>query len=452
MKNQSLSQQRVLAATSISYIVVILDTSIVNVALERISNALHTHISGLQWVVNAYTLAFACLLLSGGTLGDRWGARNIYLAGLALFTAASALCGFAPDLTILTIARVLQGVGAALLVPCSLTLINHAYPDPGERAVAFGVWASCGGAAMAAGPLVGGLLINMFGWRSIFLANVPIGLLGVWLIWRVARDKSETQIRHLDLSGQLSLIVALGSLITVLIEGPVLGWQSLPILIGIAVSIVSAGLFLMIESLRDQPMLPLSFFGNGLFSGSVVVTMVSALIFYGLVFMLSLYFQQVRNYSALQTGLSFLPLTAMVTFGSMISSRLTKKYGPRWPVAVALGLYATGFFGLLPVTATSPYWMIALPLPVIGLAAGLITPAATTALMGTVEKSRAGVAAGVQNASRQTGASIGVAIFGALSVAIHPFNASMHTAMWIAAVISLAALLIWWLTAISNHR
>src|SRR6218665_3074219 len=143
MKNQSPSQQRVLAATSISYIVERFDSHSVNVAQERISNALHTHISGLQWVVNAYTLAFACLLLSGGTLGDRWGARNIYLAGLALFTAASALCGFAPHLTIPTIARVLQGVGAALLVPGSLTLINHAYPDPGERAVAFAICSSC---------------------------------------------------------------------------------------------------------------------------------------------------------------------------------------------------------------------------------------------------------------------------------------------------------------------
>ncbi|PGH39186.1 MAG: MFS transporter [Candidatus Nephrothrix sp. EaCA] len=452
MKSSSLLQQRVLAATGISYIVVILDASIVNVALERISNALHTHISGLQWVVNAYTLTFACLLLSGGTLGDRWGARNIYLAGLVLFTAASALCGLAPDLPILTLARVLQGAGAALLVPCSLTLINHTYPDPRERAVAFGVWASCGGAAMAAGPLVGGLLINMLGWRSIFLANVPIGLLGVWLTWRVARDQSETPVRPFDLGGQLSLILALGALIAVLIEGPALGWLSLPILIGMAAGIASGGLFLILESRQEQPMLPLSLFKSGLFSGSVVVTLTSALIFYGLVFVLSLYFQEVRNYSALQTGLSFLPLTAMVTFGSMISGRLVKKYGPRWPVAAALGLYALGFFGLLPVAAASPYWMIALPLPVIGLAAGLITPAATAALMGTVEKGRAGTAAGVQNSSRQTGASVGVAIFGALSAAIRPFDVGMNAAMWSAAIISLVSLLIWQRATVAINR
>lgn len=176
-KTQSadLIKRRVLVATSFSYIVVVLDTTIVNVALERISSALFTDIAGLQWVVNAYTLAFASLLLTGGTLGDRWGARNVYLAGLAVFTLASGFCGIAASLAVLIAARVLQGIGAAMLAPCSLTLLNNAYPDAGERASAIGVWAACGGAALAAGPLVGGILIHLFGWRSIFLVNIPLG-------------------------------------------------------------------------------------------------------------------------------------------------------------------------------------------------------------------------------------------------------------------------------------
>ena len=171
-------QRRVLAATSISYIVVILDTSIVNVALGSIADALATSTEGLQWVVNAYTLSFASLLLTGGALGDRLGAKQVYFAGLAVFTLASALCGVAPDLAALIGARALQGIGASMLVPCSLMLINRAYSDPGERGRAIGLWAACGGAAMAGGPLIGGILIHAFGWRSIFLANLPIGLIG----------------------------------------------------------------------------------------------------------------------------------------------------------------------------------------------------------------------------------------------------------------------------------
>ncbi|MEX4004604.1 MFS transporter, partial [Paraburkholderia sp. EG285A] len=172
-------QRRVLWATSISYVVVILDTSIVNVALERIGASLAGGVAGLQWVVNAYTLTFASLLLSGGTLGDRLGARQVYMAGLAVFTAASVLCGAAPSLALLTLGRVLQGMGAALLVPASMALINGACTDARERAAAFGVWAGLGGVAMAAGPLLGGVLIGLVGWRSIFLLNVPVCLAGI---------------------------------------------------------------------------------------------------------------------------------------------------------------------------------------------------------------------------------------------------------------------------------
>ncbi|QAU23215.1 DHA2 family efflux MFS transporter permease subunit [Dyella sp. M7H15-1] len=437
--------RRVLAATSISYIVVILDTSIVNVALERIAHGLSTDIAGLQWVVNAYTLAFASLLLSGGTLGDRWGARNVYLAGLAVFTLASALCGIAPSLAILTVARVLQGVGAAMLVPCSLTLLNHAYPDPGERTHAIGVWAGCGGAALAAGPLVGGFLIDLFGWRSIFLANIPIGALGIWMTSRIPRDDEKANhTHHLDLSGQITAILALGTLVAVLIEGPALGWDSPAVLIGIAICIVAWLAFLTIEARRAQPMLPLSFFRNGVFAGSTIVAMATTLTFFGLIFVFSLYFQQVREYSPLRTGLAFLPLTAVVTGGNMVSGRWAKARGPRWPVLVGLGCLVIGFLGMVPSTPASPYWLVGLPMLAIGLGGGLITPAATAALMGTVEKSRAGIAAGVLNSARQTGAALGVAIFGTLIATLHPFEVGMRTALQTAAALSFLSALVWW--------
>ena len=189
---QGAGQQRLtLAATSVSYIVVILDTSIVNVALERIAAGLGTGVVGLQWVVNAYTLSFASLLLTGGALGDRWGPRRVYMAGLLLFTLASALCGMAPSLAALIGARLAQGVGAALLVPCSLALLNAANPEPAARSAAIGIWAACGAAALAAGPLVGGALIASFGWRSIFLVNLPIGAIGVWLTSALAEPHAD---------------------------------------------------------------------------------------------------------------------------------------------------------------------------------------------------------------------------------------------------------------------
>lgn len=446
--NTAMLQRRILAATSISYVVVILDISIVNVALERIATGLSTDIAGLQWVVNAYTLAFASLLLTGGALGDRWGARNVYLIGLLMFTFASAACGIAPNLTMLTLARTMQGLGAAMLVPCSLTLLNQAYPDPGGRAHAIGIWSGCGGAALAAGPLLGGILIDFLGWRSIFLVNVPIGLLGIWMTWRIAQNENPESARGLDLPGQCAGIVALGALVAILIEGPTIGWSSMGVLIGLLISLAAWTTFLMIEARRSQPMLPLALFRNALFSGAAVVAMTTTLTFFGLIFVLSLYFQQARGYSPLSTGLAFLPLTAFVTGSNVISGRWAKAYGPRWPVIVGLGCSAIGFLGMLLPTPASPYWMEGLPMLAVGVGGGLITPAVTGALMASVEKARAGVAAGVLNVARQTGAALGVAIFGAMISQLHPLEVGLRAALLMASILSIVAILVWWFCSI----
>ncbi len=438
-------KKSVLLATSLSYVVVILDTTIVNIALAKIAASLGADVAGLQWVVNAYTLTFASLLLTGGLLGDRLGARNVYLTGLLVFAAASALCGFAPNLTTLVIARVMQGVGAALLVPCSLTLISTAYTDAQQRAGAISVWAGCGGIAMAAGPLVGGLLVHWFGWRSIFVVNVPIAACGALLTLRIPGMR-RARIEHMDFAGQAAAIVALACSVAVLIEGAKLGWRSAPIVVGIGAAVAGWIGFVLIERRRAQPMLPLALFRHPVFSASVFVSLISALVFYGLLFLLSLYFQEGRGWQSLQTGLAFLPLTVMVTAGSFSAGRLGAAYGTSRVVIGGFLLYAIGFAGLLALAHDVPYWRIALCFPAVGFGSGVITPAATATLLSAVDKTRAGVAAGVLNASRQTGSAFGVAIFGLLLGAAQPGGVGVRTAVSLAIGLSLLAAFSWRIT------
>lgn len=437
-------QRRVLLATSISYVVVILDTSIVNVALERIAAGFAGGVSELQWVVNAYTLTFASLLLTGGTLADRLGARNVYLGGLASFTVASMLCGAAPSFAVLIAARVLQGVGAALLVPASMTLINQTWPNPRERAAVFGLWAGLGGVAMASGPLLGGVLIGLSSWRTIFLANVPVCAAGIVMAWRVARRSRPATVRTFDVAGQFSGIAALALLNISVIEAPVYGWGSAVIVGCVAATLMASGLFVAIETHRAQPMLPLSLFRHPLFSASVIVSTVSAFTFYGLLFNLSLYLQRQLGYSPVRAGLAFLPLTIVVPVGSLLAKRAVQYVGLKWLIVGALLLAASGYLALMGMGASARYGMLALPLPAIGLAASLITPATTAALMLCVDSSRAGIAAGVLNAARQTGGALGVALAGAL-IAMRPSVAEgMRTSLLIAAMMSTIAGAIWW--------
>jgi DHA2 family methylenomycin A resistance protein-like MFS transporter len=442
-------KKSILWATSLSYVVVTLDTSIVNIALARIAATLGSDLSGLQWVVNAYTLTFAGLLLTGGLLGDRLGAKNVYMTGLLVFAGASAVCGAAPDLATLVAARTLQGVGAALLVPSSLTLISTGYCDATERAGAISVWAGCGGVAMAAGPFAGGLLIHWFGWRSIFFVNVPLAMGGAWLTLRIPRASDRHGGPHMDLGGQAAAIVALGSSIAILIEGANLGWGSAPILCGIALATAAWLCFVVIERRHMQPMLPPSLFRVPVFSASAFVSMVSAFIFYGLLFLLSLHFQESFGWPAWQTGLAFLPLTVLVAGGSFSASRLCRAYGARHVVVGGFLLYAIGFSGLLGLANHTPYWRLALFFPAVGFGAGVITPAVTVAVMSTVEKSRVGIAAGVLNASRQSGSAFGVATFGALMSTTRTLGQGVLMAVLLAIGLSLAAAACW--RATSRH-
>src|SRR6202795_5073357 len=262
----NLSTWLTLAAMSLGYGVVQLDVTIVNTALDSIGTSLGGGVSELQWVVSSYTIAFAAFILTAGALGDRLGAKRIFMAGFAVFTAASVACALSPSAALLIAARAAQGLGAAILVPNSLALLSHAYPDEKGRGRAVGIWAAGASLALISGPLLGGALIALVGWRSIFLVNLPIGLGGLWLSWRYATETTRSPQREIDLPGQLAAIACLGCLAGAIIEGGTLGWRHPFVIAGFAASAVLAVLFVLQEWRAPQPMLPLSLFGHRLFA------------------------------------------------------------------------------------------------------------------------------------------------------------------------------------------
>jgi MFS transporter, DHA2 family, methylenomycin A resistance protein len=426
--------------TCLGCVVVLLDVSIVNVALQRIADGLGGKVSDLQWIVDAYTLVFASFLLSGGTAGDRYGNKQVFAAGFVLFTTASIFCGTANSLAALIAARVLQGLGAALIIPCSLTLLNHAFNDSAQRAKAFGWWAGSGGVSVAAGPLIGGLLVHAYGWRSIFFVNIPIGFVALLLTLRYIREERPVPGRKIDLAGQVVSLLTLGALTTVLIEGANWGWLS-PGIIGLGVGFCLLSLlFFVIETRHSDPMLPLTLFHSVQFSVASALGLLLSFAFYGLIFTLSLYFQQVRHYSPLKTGLAFLPVTGLLTVMNVFSGRLAAERGMRFPIVVGFVVGGIGFFWLgLATNEKAGYANILLPLLGIGAGVPLILPPVTSVLLASVDRSQVGLASATLNAGRQIGAAAGVAVLGSLLSAQHNLIAGFRIAMIVSGVACLIA-------------
>jgi MFS transporter, DHA2 family, methylenomycin A resistance protein len=404
-----------LLATSLGFGVVQLDVSVVNVAIKPIGADLGGGVSGLQWVVGAYTVAFAALILSAGALGDRIGAKRVFITGFALFTVASAACGLAPTLGFLIAARAVQGAGAAVLVPSSLSLLNHAYRDERARAHAVGLWAAGASVALSAGPLIGGVLTSSLGWRSIFFINAPIGLAGILLTLQFATETPRAAGRGIDLPGQLTAIIALVALAAAMIEAGQRGFADGLVLTGFGVAAISLTAFVLIESRRRRPMLPLGLFRSRTFSVTSAIGIVINVAFYGLIFVLSLYFQDTRHYSVLLTGLAFAPTTVAIFTANLLAGSLARRAGRRTLLAGAALLLAAGLGGLLVVGSGTSYVAIVAQLVVVGFALGLIVPVMTSALLGSVDRSHSGVASGTLNTARQTGSVIGVGLFGSLA-------------------------------------
>jgi DHA2 family methylenomycin A resistance protein-like MFS transporter len=428
-----------LAAMSLGYGVVQLDVTIVNTALSSIGTSLGGGVAELQWVVSAYTIAFAAFILTAGALGDRIGAKRVFMAGFAIFTAASLACALAPNAFILIAARAIQGFGAAVLVPNSLALLSHAYPDEKQRGRAVGIWAAGASLALTAGPLVGGGLIALVGWRSIFLVNLPIGLAGLWLTFAYASETTRSPQREIDLPGQLAAITALGCLAGAIIEGGTLGWSNVLVIAGFVASAVLAVLFVWQERRASQPMLPLLLFKHRMFALASLVGLLVNVAFYGLIFVFSLYFQRINGLSPFATGLAFVPMMGAVLPVNLVSSRVAERFGAPATIAAGAALAALGCLALLGIEHGTSYWAICAQLVVIGAGLGLLVPPLTSALLGSVEKSRSGIAAGVLNATRQTGSVLGVALFGSLVGQSGAFLAGAHASLVISACLLLAA-------------
>jgi len=428
-----------LVATSFGLAMALLDVTAGNVAVPSIQADLHTGIGGLSWVLDGYTLSFASLLLLAGGLGDRLGAKRVFVTGLLIFTVASVLCGLAPRASMLIAARVLQGVGAALFMPSSLAILARAYPDPKRRAHAIGIWSALTAIAGSSGPLVGGLLVATLGWRSIFLLNVPLGVIGALMTLRFVRPTPAAGARTLDLPAQLVAALALASVTWALIERGDRGWHSVPVLAAFVAGLGGLALFVWLERVGRHPMLPPILFENRTFSATAAGALLYAAGFFGGLLVLSLYFQRVRAETAALAGLQITAITSTFGLTSILAGRLAGRYGPRRPIMTGLALLAAAAFGLSFVTADAPFSIVGALLMALGFGAGLVAPPMNTAILASVAASHAGIGSGVLNASRQIGTALGVAVFASL---FHRPDslAAVHLAMACAGGLYLAAL------------
>jgi MFS transporter, DHA2 family, methylenomycin A resistance protein len=421
-----------LVVICLGYFMVIVDSTVVNVALPAIGRELHGGVAGLQWVVDGYTLSFAGLLLTGGALAERLGARRVFSAGLVIFAAASAACGLAPGLGFLVAARLVQGAGAALLVPSSLVLLQAAYPTREGRARAFGVWGAIAGIGAASGPIIGGLLVTEWSWRGAFFLNLPFATAAMALTGR-AVPATAPRPRNVDLPGQFLGVAGLGLLTWSLVEAGQIGWTSPFVLAGFCLAAVAWAGFAGAEHRGADPMLPLGLFARSAFRAGSAVGLLINLGFYGQLFLMSLYLQDVRGYSALAAGLALLPEAALLTVASTTSGRIMARTGPRLPMLTGLVLGGAGLLGLIVAGAGTPYPFLVIPMAAAGFGMALTMPAATAAVIEAAPPERGGIASGVVNAARQSGGVLGVALLGTMVHARPTFISGLHAGLVIAA-------------------
>ncbi|GGU57971.1 MFS transporter [Streptomyces albospinus] len=404
----------VLAICCLSLLIVSLDNTVLNVALPTMQHELGASVSGMQWTIDAYTLVLASLLMLSGSTADRLGRRRIFTVGLVVFAIGSLLCSLAPGLEWLVVFRMVQAVGGSMLTPVAMSIITNTFTDPRERARAIGVWGGVVGISMAAGPVIGGLLVQSVGWRSIFWINVPIGALALFLTLRYVPESRAPRPRRVDVVGQLLVIALLGSLTYAIIQAPETGWTSAEILSFVLVAAASLASLVGYERRRREPLIDLRFFHSVPFSGATVTAVCAFAALGGFLFVNTLYLQNIRGLSAPDAGLYMLPMAGMTLVFAPLSGRLVAGRGPRLPLLLA-GT-ATAASGLLfaAFDAESVTALLFTGYVLFGIGFGLVNAPITNTAVSGMPRAQAGVAAAVASTSRQVGQSLGVAVIGAV--------------------------------------
>jgi EmrB/QacA subfamily drug resistance transporter len=447
-----------LGAVAFGLFMIMLDNTVVNVALPAIQRDLGIGLSELQWIVTGYALTFAALMLSGGKLADHYGRRLIFVVGLTIFTLASLACGLADSGEVLIAARVVQGAGAALMNPATLSIISATFP-PEQRGMAIGLWAGISALALAIGPLVGGLLTDHLDWSWIFFVNVPVGVLAVaasFLVIDESRDMSEEQ--RLDLPGQIAGGLGLFALTYALIEANTYGWTSGRILGAFGVAAVALVAFVWLERVQRVPMLDLDLFRNGTFAGANAVVLLVALAMFGVFFFVSLYMQNILGYSAVEAGAAFLPMTVLIILIAPIAGKTSDRIGSRWLMTAGMVLVGLQLLYFSRLGVNESFWNLLPGLLTGGVGMALVMTPSAAAAVRSVPVDKAGVGSAVLNACRQVGGAMGIAVMGAIMAAEigdrrspEAFVDGFSTALLVAAAIAFAGAAVA-LAAVRTHR
>jgi EmrB/QacA subfamily drug resistance transporter len=436
-----------LVAVAFGLFMIMLDNTIVNVALPSIERDLHMTIASLEWVVTAYALTFAALLITGGKLGDYYGRRKMFILGLVVFTASSLACGLAPSPGFLIGARAVQGVGSALMNPATLSIITATFA-PRERGRAIGIWAGVSAMALAIGPLIGGLIVDNLNWNWIFFVNVPVGVLGIVVAQLVISESRDTSTEQsIDFPGLVTSGLGLLALCYALIEGNRHGWTSAEIVGLFAASVVLLGAFVLVEHRQRLPMLDLSLFKDSSFTGANTVALLVSLGMFGVFFYVSLYVQNILGFSPTKAGAVFLPMTVLIILIAPIAGNLSDRIGSRWLMGAGMTLLGISLLLYLRVGLHTTFWGLLPQLLVGGVGMAMTMSPMTSAAMASVPLDKAGVGSGVLNSFRQVGGSLGIALMGAILAAYvapgdrspQDFVAGLHAALATAAAIAFGA-------------
>ena len=441
------TQRWTLAVVCAATAMLMLDIAVVNTALSAIAADLDTGLSGLQWVVDAYTLPLAATVITAGALADRFGRRRLFGIGLGIFIATSLLCAAAPSITMLNASRAAQGVGAAVMFAVSLAVLSHAFPRPEERIKALAAYGATMGGSFAVGPLVGGALTSGLDWRWIFLINLPLGLVCLWIVRRFVAESMDPRAPRVDRPGLVTLTGGLFLLVFALLRGNDEGWGSAVILASFGGAVVLLGAFVAVEARVAQPMLPLRLFRDPSFTGAQVGAFGISASLFAMWLYLTLYLQQILGLSAIEAGLVYVPGTMLNFFVAGATASVGLKVSPRVLIAAGLALIGAGQ-ALLTILAVDSSWWLFLPgLLVAMLGTGMFNPAVSQVALSSVPQEQSGLAAGVNDMFRQAGIAVGIAALGALVPAgaalgggsPQAYVDGLHDALWVGAVVATAA-------------